>query len=131
MSQNMNVQGASCCGPRIPGLRILTFPDGSQTGIIGIDVVMEDLFREGKQPDEATVSEMISRLQHQNYITLSSQKRYGELFLSEYRRFFEMKTKIEMEKSPTPNKDSAQNVKRKGPFFKLFRTDKSPRSEDG
>ena len=130
MSQNMNVQGGSCCGPRIPGLRILTFPDGSQTGIIGIDVVMEDLFREGKQPDESTVSEMISRLQHQNYITSSSQKQYGELFLSEYRRFFETKTIAEKEKNAMSNQDTNQNAKKKG-LFNLFRGDKKAANEGG
>ncbi len=60
MTQPLNL--GNCCGPSVPGLRKITFPDGDQVGLIGLDAVMDALYREGKVPDDATVAELINRL---------------------------------------------------------------------
>ncbi len=84
----------NCCGPSIPGVRKLTFPDGDQVGLMGLDDVMEGLYREGKAADAATIAEMIDRLREKkNYISYSpsGQSLYEQALLIEYRRFLEKK----------------------------------------
>jgi hypothetical protein len=91
MTQPLNL--GNCCGPSIPGLRKLTFPDGDQVGLFGLDEIMEALYKEGKKPDDSTAMEMINRLREKgkNYINYSSkiEEQYQKLLLNEYRRFFE------------------------------------------
>ena len=91
MTQPLNL--GNCCGPSVPGLRKITFPDGDQVGLIGLDVAMEALYREGKAPDEATVAKLIDRLREKNYISYnpSVQVLYEQALLGEYQRFFEKK----------------------------------------
>jgi hypothetical protein len=92
MTQPLNL--GNCCGPSIPGVRKITFADGDQVGLIGLDDVMEALYREGKAPDDAAVAEMIDRLREKkNYISYSPsvQALYEKALLGEYRRFFEKK----------------------------------------
>jgi len=91
MTQPLNL--GNCCGPSIPGVRKITFPDGDQVGLIGLDDVMEGLYREGKAPEDATVAEMINRLRAKNYISdsPSAQALYEKALLGEYRRFCERK----------------------------------------
>jgi len=91
MTQPLNL--GNCCGSSIPGVRKITFPDGDQVGLIGLDDVMETLYREGKAPDDATIAEMIDRLREKNYISYSpsAQALYEKALLGEYRRFFEKK----------------------------------------
>ncbi len=84
-----------CCGPSIPGVRKIAFPDGDQVGLIGLDAIMEALYKEGKQPDDSTAIEIINRLREKgkNYISYSSkiEEQYQKALLNEYRRFFEKK----------------------------------------
>ena len=89
MTQPLNL--GNCCGPSIPGIRKIAFPDGDQVGLIGLDEVMESLCREGKPPDESTVMEMITRLREKNYISHSSPALdlYKKALLNEYQRFVE------------------------------------------
>ena len=70
---------------------MITFPDGTRSGIIGLDAVMEDLYGQGKPVNDATASEMMENLQNYNYIPSSQRHIYKHLFLEEYRRFREMK----------------------------------------
>jgi hypothetical protein len=93
MTQPLNL--GNCCGPSIPGIRKLTFPDGDQVGLIGLDEVMEILYKEGKKPDDSTAMEMISRLRDKgkNYISCNSkiEEQYQRVLLNEYQRFYEKK----------------------------------------
>src|SRR5512136_1145659 len=83
------VDMGNLCGPSIPGLRRITFPDGDQVGLIGLDAIMEALYKEGKQPNDSTAQEMIARLREKNYIGDSSQVQelYRTALLNEYQRF--------------------------------------------
>ena len=91
MTQPLNL--GNCCGPSIPGIRKITFPDGDQVGLIGLDAVMEGSFKEGKLPDDSTAMEMINRLREKNYISDSSpvEELYKKALLNEYQRFCERK----------------------------------------
>jgi hypothetical protein len=91
MTQPLNL--GNICGSSMPGVRKITFPDGDQVGLIGLDAVMEALYKEGRQPDDSTVTEMITRLRENNYISDSSpaQDLYQKALLNEYQRFFERK----------------------------------------
>ena len=81
------------CGPSIPGIRRITLPDGDQVGLIGLDAVMEALYREGKPPNDSTVLDLINRLREKNYISDSAaaQELYQKALLREYQSFFERK----------------------------------------
>ena len=91
MTQPLNL--GNICGSSMPGVRKITFPDGDQVGLIGLDTVMEALYKEGRQPDDSTATEMITRLRENNYISDSSPARdlYHKALLKEYQRFFERK----------------------------------------
>ena len=81
------------CGLSIPGIRKIILPDGDQVGLIGLDAVMESLYKEGKLPDDGTAMEMITRLREKNYISQGSPapQLYQKALLNEYKRFFEGK----------------------------------------
>lgn len=91
MTQPLNF--GNCCGPSIPGIKRITLPDGDQVGIIGLDAVIEALYKEGKPPNDSTIVEMITRLREKNYISDSppAQELYQKALLREYRRFVERK----------------------------------------
>jgi replicative DNA helicase len=74
---------------------MITFPDGTKTGIYGMDAVMEDLYHQGKPADAATVEEMMDRLEEHNYFAPSVRHIYKSLLREEYRRFLERKPKQE------------------------------------
>ncbi len=92
MSQNANL--GSCCATPVPGLRKITFPDGDQVGLMGLDEVLDALYREGREPDDSTAMEIIERLRdRKNYIPYNSsvQDLYKRTLLNEYRRFVDKK----------------------------------------
>ncbi len=71
---------------------MITFPDGTKSGIIGLDAVMEDLYKQGKTANDTTGLEMIEKLDNFNYIPSSQRHIYKFLLREEYRRFLEMKS---------------------------------------
>jgi hypothetical protein len=131
MAENLNLGDTCCCKAGISGLRKLTFPDGSQVGIIGLDTVMEDLYRQGKSADGTIGSEMIERLKKQNYLAPSALPTYETIFLSEYKYFLEMKFKSnEKENQTMANQENNKDTKKKG-IFNLFKSDKKTANEGG
>jgi len=91
MSQPLNL--GNCCGPSVPGIRRITFPDGDQVGLVGLDDVLESVFKEGKPPEDSTAVELIDRLRAKNYIPSSSaaEELYKKALLNEYQRYYEKK----------------------------------------
>jgi HD superfamily phosphodiesterase len=71
---------------------MITFPDGTKTGIYGLDAVMEEMYREGKPVNDATALEMMERLEGSNYFARSVRHIYKNLLRAEYRRYLEMKS---------------------------------------
>lgn len=121
MSQNRNPSGGGCCGAPIKGLRRLTFPDGTQVGITGLDSVMENLYREGRLADARTAADILEQLKSENYFAPSARQEYEELFLKEYQRFLAVKSEsIEKEKNATASSEESQKANKKG-LLSLFK----------
>jgi hypothetical protein len=74
---------------------MLTFPDGSKVGIVGLIDTMEDLYRQRKPADFKVASELMERLEDRNYFAPSERNIYRLLLLSEYQNFLEDKSKID------------------------------------
>jgi hypothetical protein len=124
MSDNLNLGDSPCCQPGIPGFRKLTFPDGSQEGIIGLDSAMDALFHQGVSADSTSGSEILERLKGRNYFAPSARKIYEELFSKEYQKFLQHKTKsTEKETNTMANKETNQETKKKG-IFNMFKSNK-------
>jgi hypothetical protein len=82
-----------CNAPGIEAYRLLTFPDGIQVRVRGLDIIFEEAYGEGKRPHWSVASELVNRLSEFNYISSSARFEYEEAVLKEYRRFFEEKEK--------------------------------------
>jgi hypothetical protein len=69
---------------------VLNFIDDSQVRVKGLDEIMADLFSEGRQPNDETAEEIMSRLEaEKNYIPSSdrTRKEYAYVLLKEYRKY--------------------------------------------
>jgi len=91
MTQPVNL--GNICGSSIPGVRKIILPDGDQVGIVGLDEVMEALYKEKREPDDSTAAEMICRLREKNYIadTRFVEELYRKALLKEYGNFLARK----------------------------------------
>lgn len=65
--------------------------EGKQIGIVGLDDVLEELYRSGRKPDERLKDYLLKRLKQFNYIPSSKQALYAQAFWEEYRRFLNLK----------------------------------------
>ncbi len=79
--------GSCCCTPPTPGLRILTFPDGVQAGVFGLDETFAEVYSEGMLVTPDTASEIVERLAVRNYIAPSVRQRYCDLLIGEYEKY--------------------------------------------
>jgi len=77
------------CTPSVPGMRVLTFPDGSKAAVVGLEDILVGIYSEGRQASEETAKEIVSRLGAKNYIPSSdcARKEYSELLLKEYEKY--------------------------------------------
>ena len=82
-----------CCIPPTRGYRLLTFPDGSQAGVMGLDELFDIAYREGKAPDPSVAASLVDRLSEKNYIPPDQSGAYEEVVLREYQKFFEGREK--------------------------------------
>lgn len=90
--QNNTPKGMYCCVPPTPGRRMLTFPDGSQVGVMGLNEIMADMYAEDRLVSEETAEEIVERLSENNYITPSFRRQYCEVLLNEYRQYVKNRT---------------------------------------
>jgi hypothetical protein len=79
--------GTCCCMPTSPGVRRLTFPDGIQVGIVGLDETFAVVYAEGWQVSTDTAEEIVGRLTAKNYISPSARQRYCDLIIQEYGKY--------------------------------------------
>jgi hypothetical protein len=100
MSKQVNQETCPCNAPIIKKTRLLIFPDDSRVGVIGLDKIFDDAFREGKSPDRSIAHELVSRLSENNYIPSAAWTEYEAIVLKEYRKFFEAKEKGKAENKP-------------------------------
>jgi hypothetical protein len=79
---------------------MLTFPDDTQVGVIGLDEILADLYSEGRQANEETAKEIIDRLEAaKNFIPSSdrTRKEYAYVLLKEYRGYVKSRTCLRIE----------------------------------
>jgi hypothetical protein len=91
MSANINQGTIPCCVSSIKSYRLLAFPDGSQIGVIGLDDIFDNAYKEGKTPETLVAEELVDRLSKNNYIASNQFLHYEAVVLKEYRKFFEEK----------------------------------------
>jgi len=91
MSQDIEKRRYLCCTPSVPGMRVLTFPDGSKAAVVGLDDVLAAVYAEGGQVNAETAEEIVNRLAAKNYIPSSdvARKEYAEVLLKEYGKYRE------------------------------------------
>ncbi len=82
-------QGPFCCRPPTPGLRMLTFPDGTQAGVLDLNEILAAVYEEGRQVSTDTAEEIVERLAVKNYIIPSARKQYSDVILEEYAKYVE------------------------------------------
>ena len=69
---------------------MLKFFDDTQVGLIGLDVIMAELYAEGRKAIDETAEEIIKRLEVKNNYVPSSdrvRKEYAYVLLKEYRTY--------------------------------------------
>ena len=69
---------------------MLNFFDDTQVGVIGLDVIMAELYGEGRKAIDETAEEIIKRLEVKNNYVPSSdrvRKEYAYVLLKEYRTY--------------------------------------------
>jgi len=81
-----------CCVPPTPGLRVLTFPDRSQVGVMGLDEILSAVYAEGRQVSAETAEEIVERLAVKNYIIPSARQEYRDLLMGEYEKYVRGRT---------------------------------------
>ena len=84
--------GSCCCTQPAKVSTKLTFPDGTQVGVFGLDEILAALYSEGRQVTRETAEEIISRLEaKKNYIPSSepAHREYCSILMKEYRKYVE------------------------------------------
>lgn len=93
--------GSRCCTPPTPGLRVLTFPDGVQSGVFGLDEIFAAVYTEGRQVDPDTAGEIVERLAVRNYIAPSVRHRYCALLVDEYEKYIQGRATSDRKRGPS------------------------------
>ena len=69
---------------------MLKFPDGTKIRVTGLDEILANLYSEGRQPNNETAEEIMTRLEaKKNFIPSSdfTRKEYSYVLLMEYRNY--------------------------------------------
>jgi hypothetical protein len=109
MSDSNIPQGTCCCTSPNPGVRRLTFPDGTQAGVFGLDEIVAAVYSEGMPVSAETAREIVDRLAAKNYIAPSVRQQYGDLLVEEYGRYVQSR-----ERSSLTQEVSARPLPRAG-----------------
>ncbi len=83
MSNGINIGIIPCA--QLRGLTMLTFLDGTQVRVTGLDQILAAIYAEGGQVNLETAEEIVDRLEKKNYIPPSARQEYQKLLLKEYR----------------------------------------------
>ncbi len=78
--------GGGCC-TQIKGLTRLTFPDGGQVAIVGLEEILAAVYAEGRQVTTETAEEILKRVAAKNYVASGDRSEYPALLLKEYRNY--------------------------------------------
>jgi hypothetical protein len=83
---------------------MLTFPDGTQTGVMGLNEILAAVYDEGGQVSRETAEEIVERLAVKNYILASVRREYCDLLVEEYRKYVNARSRtapVEARRSAT------------------------------
>ena len=72
------------------GLKMVSI-GGFTVGLVGLDEVFEELYREGRAPSEDVKGLLLSRVKARNYVPPKAEVQYAEALLKEYRKFYQAK----------------------------------------
>jgi hypothetical protein len=86
-------QGMYCCTVPMDGVRMLTFPDGTKSGVVGLDEILAAVLVEGREVNAATAEEIVERLSTKNYIVPSVKHKYVNLLVDEYGKYVQVMRK--------------------------------------
>lgn len=65
--------------------------EGKQVGIVGLDEVLEELYRSREKSEEASKDYLLKKLKQVNYIPASREGVYAQVLFEEYQRFCDLK----------------------------------------
>jgi hypothetical protein len=102
-------QGMYCCTVPMDGVRMLIFPDGTQSGVAGLNEILAVVYLEGREVNVHTAEEIVERLSTRNYIVPSARQKYVDLLLEEYGKYVDgMEKGSQPVSAPEENDDSRQ-----------------------
>jgi hypothetical protein len=81
------IMGGCCAQPK--GLTKITFLDGTQISVIGLEEILTAACAEGKPANLETAKEMLKKVEAKNYVASCSREEYPDLLLKEYRKYLE------------------------------------------
>jgi hypothetical protein len=99
---------------------MLTFPDGTQSGVLGLDDIFAAVYSEGMAASADTAKEIVERLAARNYIAPSVRQRYCDLVMEEYRKYIENRTSGRTGDDKTPPARPAEPGRRIGLLSRIF-----------
>lgn len=115
-------KGLYCCTVPMDGVRMLTFPDGTKSGVVGLNEILSALYLEGREANSETAEDIVERLSVRNYIVPSAKARYAALLLEEYERYVQTMGKTGKSTAVKPDSPPQETDKAKGGIFsKLFK----------
>ncbi len=120
MTDDEKAQGIYCCTPTISGFRMLIFPDGTQSGVLGLNEILSDIYDEGKEVNVNTAEEITKRLSVKNYIAPSAREKYCDLLMKEYKIYVDGQAKNN-EKQCDSCKPLPDRRRKRGLLFRLFK----------
>lgn len=113
-------QGMYCCTVPMDGVRMLSFPDGTKSGVVGLDEIFAAVYTEGRAVTAETAEEIVERLSTKNYIVPSVRSKYASLLFEEYAKYVQGMEKGKSPASPTCE-PSADTEKKEGFLSRLLK----------
>ena len=84
--------GMYCCVAQVSGLRMLTFRDGSQSGVMGLDEILAAVYAEGRQEGVETTEEIARLVAVHNYIPPAAGQEYKDALEDAYAKYVKVRT---------------------------------------
>ncbi len=83
-----------CCTYCVAGkVKVVTFPDGKEAGIINLENILKEVAGLKLTDDSAIKVELLQRVKTCNYVVHSAEEKYKEVLFQEYQRRFGKSTK--------------------------------------
>jgi hypothetical protein len=90
------MNGSCCPQGDVNVTQVDLFGDGRTVGLVGLQMVFEQLVILGRQPDDVTADELVAMVKAQkNYIPDRPRAAYGAALLREYAAYWTRRSKAE------------------------------------